>query len=221
MMGALVPEPHRRASLAIRIPLFGVIILLVLFVLIGCRTGDSGGDGATSVEEFSAEISSTCEPHTARLWALTRRQEKRGEPSMRRYGEVFRSQARITERLISDLEQLQPPESVVGAWDRFLDSLEGANTYAAELGAEIGAAFSGGKPDMEALMEVGQRDKEKEEAMNEAEMGYGEAVRDLNRAGVMSECFSGAISEFEVGQKEPNPPPPGQQPAEPYPQGPK
>jgi hypothetical protein len=197
--------------------------VLVVLALTGCGTSDSGGDAAISPKEFSAQISSTCEPHTTRLRAVASREKtKRGElGGMRRYGEVFRKQARINQKLIADLEQLQPPESVVGAWDRFLDSLEGANTYAAELGAEIGAAFSGGKPDMEALMEVGQRDKEKEEAMNEAEMGYGEAVRDLNRAGVMSECFSEAISEFEVGQKEPNPPPPGQQPAEPYPQGPK
>jgi hypothetical protein len=217
MMGALVPEPHRRASLAIRIPLFGVIILLVLFVLIGCRTGDSGGDGATSVEEFSAEISSTCEPHTARLWALTRRQEKRGEPSMRRYGEVFRSQARITERLISDLEQLQPPEVVTGEWNRFLDALGVVNSSTAEAGAAIGAAFSGGKPDMDEL----DRIEAVAEPLSEATVSYGEAVRGLNRAGVMSECFSDAIGDFEVGQKGPNPPPPGQQPAEPYPQGPK
>jgi hypothetical protein len=218
MIRTIEPEPHPRALLAVGYPLLGAAIVLVALALTGCGTSDSGGDAAISPKEFSAQISSTCEPHTTRLRALTKGGELR---NMRRYGEVFRKQARINQKLIADLEQLQPPESVAGAWDRFLDSLEGMNTYVAELGAEIGAAFSGGKPDMEALMEVGQRDKEKEEAMNEAEMGYGEAVQDLNRAGIMSECFSEAVGEFEVRQKESSSQPPGQQPAEPNPQAPK
>ena len=133
-------------------------------------------------------------------------------------GEELLNTARLAAReLIADLEQLKPPESVAGEWDRYLDALDDVSTSMAEAGAAMGAALSGGKPDME---ELGRLDAGAED-MSEAAVSYDEAVQDLNRAGVMSKCFSVAISDFEVGQKEPGPTSSGQQSAEPNPQGPK
>lgn len=198
MMRTIEPEPHRSALLTVGYPLLGAAIVLVVLALTGCGTSDSGGGAAISPKEFSAQISSTCKPHTARLKALVSREEKgRGtELSMRRYAEVWQGQGRITQELIADLKQLQPPESVAGEWDRYLDALDDVSTSLAEAGADLGAAFSGGRPDMEELgrLEAGA------EEMSEAAVSYDEAVQDLNRAGVMSKCFSEAIGEFEVGQ---------------------
>jgi hypothetical protein len=219
MMRTLEPKPHRRASLAFGGPLFGAATLLVVLALTGCGTSDSGGGAAISPKEFSAQINSTCKAHIVRLKALASREEKRRgiELSMRRYAEVFQGQGRITQELIADLEQLKPPESVAGEWDRYLDALDDVSTYTAKAGADIASALSGGKPDMEELgrLEAGA------EELSEATVSYDEAVQDLNRAGVMSKCLSEAIGDFEVGQKEPSPTPSGQQPAEPNPQGPK
>ena len=218
-MRTIEPEPHRRALLAVGYPLLGAAIVLVVLALTGCGTSDSGGGAAISPKEFSAQISSTCEPHIVRLKALVSREEKRRgiELSMRRYAEVFQGQGRITQELIADLEQLKPPESVAGEWDRYLDALDDVSTSTAEAGADMGAALSGGKPDLEEMKRISSRAEE----MSEATVSYDEAVQDLNRAGVMSKCFSEAIGDFEVGQKEPSPTPSGQQPAEPNPQGPK
>ena len=171
-------------------PLLAAAILLVVLALAGCGGGTDEGAEA-SPEEFANEISSTCEPYTAELSSLVSPEEERGgELGFRRYGQVFREGAEITEELLAELERLEPPESATVEWGRYLDALDAANEYRAELGAELGAAFSTkrGLKGLSPEAEMGRK-------IDEANAEYDEAVEGLESAGVSSDCFSEVTGE--------------------------
>lgn len=173
------------------------VLLLVGAALGGC--GDDGsvdGTGA-SAGEFAAQISVTCKPYTSELTDLVSPQEEAGgELGFRRYGQVLREGAGITDELLAELQRLEPPKSAADAWDRYLDALAAVNDYRAELGAALGSAFEG-KRGLKGLRALGS-EAEVDRRMDEAGDDYDQAVEALDRAGISSDCFSEVIGEGEV-----------------------
>lgn len=172
------------------------VVLTTGLALAGCGAGETDEGVEASPEEFAEEVSSTCQPYTERLMALvTRGEEKGGELGFRRYGQVLREGAEITEELVGELERLEPPASARAEWDRYLDALDAVNRYREELGAELGAAFSTkrGLKGLSPEAELGGK-------IDEANAEYDKAVAGLESAGVSSDCFTAVVGEGREAQ---------------------
>lgn len=180
-----------------RRPFRAAVILLVGAALVGCGDGDAVDGAAASPEDFAARISVTCEPYTSELADLVSPQEEAGgELSFRRYGQVLREGAMITDELLAELRRLEPPESAAGEWDRYLDALVAVNDHRAELGAALGSAFES-RRGLKGLKGLGS-EAEVDRKIDEAGAAYDEAVDALERAGISSDCFSEVIGEGEA-----------------------
>lgn len=173
-------------------PLIAAGTLLLGLALAGCGNGDNGD--SAGADEFANQISVTCEPYTSELAGLVSPEEEAGgELSFRRYGQLFREGAEITDALLAELRRLKPPESAAPEWDRYLDALTAVNAYRAELGGALGSAFEG-KRGPKGLKGLGPEAKVGKE-IDEANAEYDEAVEALRRAGISSDCFSEVIGE--------------------------